>query len=77
MSAHFGTWADRDYGQIPAGEKGLRAVYHAQRLIQAKYGNPTKCPKAEADIFHYQAVELVRLEDEDASNALPLLLEAV
>ncbi len=57
------TWQDRTYESIPAGNKGLRETWHAQRLIEAKYPNPTKCPKSEADKFHYQAVELVRRED--------------
>ncbi len=57
------TWQDRAYETIPADFKGSRTFWHATRLIEAKYPNPRKCPKAEADVFHYQAVELVKRED--------------
>lgn len=63
MTLAFGTWADRAYSTIPKADKLTRTVNHAHRLIQTKYPDPTKCPKAEADIFHHNAVELVRAED--------------
>jgi len=72
MKLAFGTWADRPYETISRSSRGLRQVWHAQRLIQTKYPDPTKCPRSEADYFHHQAVELVKREDEDAKGTLQL-----